>query len=249
MKIRFLGTNGWYDSGSGETPCILIDSQEAYVVLDAGNALRKLDRHIKNSKPVFLFLSHFHLDHVFGLHTLMKFGFPQGIAIVGQPGTKKFLETLMAGPFTAPLGSVGKKFPLKILELKEGMNDLGAFRVEALPLIHADPCWGFTFFLEGKKVAYCTDTGQCENISRLAKDADLLITECSWLSHHESEWPHLSPETAADAALKSGASRLVLTHFDARNYPDMQSRLEAEARARKIFPDTMAAEDGMEISL
>jgi len=37
MKIHFLGTNGWFDSETGGTPCTLIDSEEAYIVLDAGS--------------------------------------------------------------------------------------------------------------------------------------------------------------------------------------------------------------------
>ncbi len=64
MKIVFLGTNGWYDSPRGNTVCILIETDEASILLDAGNGLYKADRHIVPEKPVHLFISHTHLDHI-----------------------------------------------------------------------------------------------------------------------------------------------------------------------------------------
>ena len=61
MKIHFLGTNGWHTTETGDTLCTLIETENEYIVLDAGNAIRKLDKF--EDKPVFLFLSHFHIDH------------------------------------------------------------------------------------------------------------------------------------------------------------------------------------------
>ena len=65
-KIIFLGTNGWYDTDTGNTICILIDSPLFTIILDAGNGIAKLDRYADFNKPAYLFLSHFHLDHIAG---------------------------------------------------------------------------------------------------------------------------------------------------------------------------------------
>ncbi len=247
MKIHFLGTNGWFDSETGETLCTLIDSKEAYVILDAGNGIRKIDRYITDkTKPILLLLSHFHLDHTFGLHILPKFAFPQGMTILGQPGTEKTLSILLAAPFTAPMDILPMR--VDIMDLKEGMNKVGAMGIEARYLVHKDPCFGYSLMLEGKKIAYCTDTGVCENYIKLAKDADLLISECSWKErNHVPTWPHLAPEEAAEAARKAGAKRLVLTHFDPVQYDSHEARMDAQRRARTIFPDTEAAEDDREL--
>ena len=75
MQVIFLGTNGWYDSPTGNTICTLINSDKYHIILDAGNCLYKADRYIKDDLPVFLFLSHFHLDHIEGLHVLSTFCF------------------------------------------------------------------------------------------------------------------------------------------------------------------------------
>lgn len=250
MKIRFLGTSGWFDSEAGETPCTFIDAQEAYIVLDAGNAIRKIDRHIEGEKPIYVFLSHFHLDHISGLHMLMKFKFDQGITIIGQPGTKEILEQILRSPFTAPLEMVRGQYPVRVEEVSEGKNAIGRFDVDALPLLHRDTCFGYSFLLEGKRISYCTDTGICDNLAALAKDADLLITECSWKQRNQSPaWPHLAPEDAASVASRARAKLLALVHFDSQGYPTIDERMEAGSRAKAIFSNTMVAYDDLEIEI
>ena len=253
MKLHFLGTNGWYDSATGETPCALIDSKEAYIVLDAGNSLRKLGDHIQDpKKPILLFLSHFHLDHVFGLHILPKFAFPQGMTIYGQPGTKAALSRLLSPPFAAPVEELCKRMRLEVRDLEIGENSIklpkGRLDLDMRYLIHKDPCVGYAFALEGKKVVYCTDTGVCDNMDALAKGADILITECSWRQRNQSpDWPHLAPEDAAETAKKAGAKRLILTHLDALQYQSLSERKEAESKAKSIFPATILASDDMTV--
>ena len=83
MKIVFLGTNGWYSTDMGNTSCVLIDSEQSYVILDAGDGIYKLDKYIKSQKAIKLFLSHLHLDHIIGFHVFAKFQFKQGIDIYG----------------------------------------------------------------------------------------------------------------------------------------------------------------------
>lgn len=250
MKIHFLGTSGWFDSEAGETPCILIDSREAYIILDAGNGMRKIDRHIKEKKPIFLFLSHFHLDHISGLHMLMKFNFEQGITIIGQPGTKYVLDQILRSPFTAPLEMVRGRYPIQVQEIGQGKSKIGGFEVDARPLLHSDSCFGYSFRLEGKKITYCTDTGVCGNLAALAEGADLLITECSWKERDQSPaWPHLAPEDAAGIASEAGAKLLALVHFDSHGYPTLEERAVAGSRAKAIFSDTIAAHDGLEMEI
>jgi ribonuclease BN (tRNA processing enzyme) len=52
--------------------------------------------------PVFLFISHYHLDHVAGLHALVKFRFRHPLRICGQPGIEATLRSLVREPFTVP---------------------------------------------------------------------------------------------------------------------------------------------------
>ncbi len=247
MKTTFLGTNGWYDTTTGNTVCILVETEQYDIVLDAGNGIHKLDSYASGRKPVFIFLSHFHLDHIAGLHILEKFKFEQGLVICGPEGTKNVLTTLIAQPFTMPFSQL--EYRTEILELPAEINKL-PFHVEVLPLEHASLTLGYRFRIDGKTVAYCPDTGFCENALRLAEDADLLIAECAYRPGQTVEsWPHLNPETAARIAVEARAKLLHLVHFDASLYLTLDDRRLAEKTARQTFPKTVASLDGMQIEV
>ena len=51
MKLIFLGTNGWYDTNTGNTICIMIETNKEYIILDAGSALYKIDQYITDENP------------------------------------------------------------------------------------------------------------------------------------------------------------------------------------------------------
>lgn len=247
MKAIFLGTNGWYDTGTGNTVCTLIETDEYSIILDAGNGIFKLDQYIEGKKPVYLFISHFHLDHIIGLHILNKFNFRHGMSIYGQEGTKVILDKLINTPFTVPLSKL--PFKVEVHELLEGVHNI-PFSVECRFLLHSSKCIGYRFHVDGKIIAYCPDTGICENAIELAKNADLLIAECSFKSGQSNpEWPHLNPEDAAGIAKEAGSKKLILLHFDANIYRTFEERKEAEVQARKIFHNTFAALDNNQIQI
>ncbi|MEI8102937.1 MAG: ribonuclease Z, partial [Chlorobium sp.] len=171
MKIVFLGTNGWYDSPTGNTVCILIETDKASILLDAGNGLYKADRYIGPDKPVHLFISHTHLDHIIGLHILNKFKFKQGLTIHTQPGTATALQTMFSSTYSLPFANLG--YPVVIEEL-EGPYKNQSFAVQTAKMDHSVPTIGFRISIENKIIAYCPDTGYCDNAVKLAKEADLL---------------------------------------------------------------------------
>lgn len=248
MEVIFLGTNGWYDSDTGNTICTMINSEKYHIILDAGNGIYKADSYIRDDKydrPVYLFLSHFHLDHIEGLHILNKFRFSQGLHIYGQKGTAKILDTIINRPFTVPLNEL--PFPVEVHELSEGPYKI-PFPIECRFLLHASPCMGYRIELDGKIIAYCPDTGVCENAIKLAEDADLLIAECSHKPGESNpQWPHLNPKDAAEIAGRAKAKRLALTHFDAGRYTTIEERLEAAETAN--FEEIVVTRDDMILQL
>lgn len=247
MDVIFLGTNGWYDSSTGNTICILIKSDDYNIVLDAGNGINKLDQYYQKAKPVYILLSHFHLDHIAGLHILGKFSFPEGLVIAGPKGTRKILNTFVNQPFTKPMDDLSYK--IEILELSGEKNVL-PFEIQFLELVHTTLTLGYRIHLENKTIAYVADTGFCQNALRLTQDVDLLISECALLPDESSnDWPHLNPQDAANIAKQAGAKKLALVHFDAQRYPTIEARKVAEVHAKKIFPNTVATRDEMNLHL
>ena len=250
MKIFFLGTNGWFATKTGNTVCAAIQVKDRLIVLDAGDGFSKLPALMARLgvQRADVFLSHLHIDHIVGLHTLPRI--PRGIRvrIFAHNRYLLALKRFVAHPYTASLGEQLAKVTMH--SLSSGKSRL-PYGVTMLPLDHADPCFGFRFSLDGKEIAYCTDTGPCRNYTLLAASADLLITECTLPpgALPMPGWPHLSPEMAALEAKKATADRLLLTHFDAKKQNGAAVRREAKQAARKIFPRAFAAKDGMEIEI
>jgi len=250
MKIYFLGTNGWYTTPTGDTPCILIDSRDRYVIFDAGNGIYKIDKYITENKPISLFISHFHIDHISGLHILNKFNFKQGIDVYFAKGRKQDFNLFVNPPYTIGINKSKKNIyslrtQIRLHELEEGKNNID-FPVRMKKLYHAFENHGFRIILEGKSIAYSGDTKRVSNGLLIAKYADLLIHECTNIVSPEQDiWGHTDPVQTAQFARDAGVKKLVLTHFGAHLYDTLEKRKEAEKIAQKIFPNTIAATDGL----
>jgi len=247
MKVTFLGTNGWYDTATGNTVSVLVQSEDFDIILDAGNGIAKADRYITQEQPALLFLSHFHIDHIAGLHTLLKFRFRKGLTIFCLPGGTRLLDTFVADPFTVPLADL--PYPVHVTELGEGVHTL-PFTVECRRLVHPVPCYGYRLEIDGKVIVYCTDTGVCDNAVALARDADLLITECGLKPGQASpDWPHLNPQDAIGIARRANAKRLALVHFGAEVYKTLDERRAVQDEFETISPGLIAATDGLTIEI
>jgi len=100
----------------------------------------------------------------------------------------------------------------------------------------------------GLKIAYSGDTRPTGRLVKLAKGADLLVHEATFmdeLADRARRDGHSTPSQAAEVARKARIKRLILTHVSAR-YRDVQAMLK---EARKVFPHTDVAEDFMAVEL
>jgi len=247
MKVTFLGTNGWFDTATGNTVSVLVQTEDYDIIFDAGNGIAKADRYISQEKPVLLFISHFHIDHIAGLHTLVKFRLKQGLKIYTQPGGAALLRTFVNEPFTVPLDKL--PYPAQVIELEEGIHKL-PFTAECRSLVHPAPCYGYRVGIDGKVIAFCTDTGVCDNAVTLARNADLFITECSLKPGEDSPgWPHLNPQDAIGISTRANARRLALVHFGAMVYTTLDERAAVQEEFQKISPGLIAATDGLTVDV
>lgn len=244
MDVTFLGTNGWYDTATGNTVAAFIETDERYVILDAGFGFYKARALITSEKPVALFISHLHLDHIIGLHTLPLFRLSQGIDIYAPKRELAAIRGFLKRPFTSPPLLLTTK-----LRFREAVaRSRGEIAYSMARMRHSVPCYGYRFEFSGKAVTYCTDTGDCANTKGLARGTDLFITECSMAPGDRSpNLFHITPETAGRIAVGAGARKLVLTHFDPGTYPTLESRRAAERAAQAVFTNTVAARDAMTI--
>jgi ribonuclease Z len=101
----------------------------------------------------------------------------------------------------------------------------------------------------GISLAYITDTRPIQALGEFAHDVDLLI--CESMYDNPEDLPlaranaHMLAEEAAGIARSAGAHSLLLTHFS----PKINDTSLAERAARRVFANTLAAKDGMVVTL
>ena len=240
MDIFFLGTNGWFDTHTGNTTCVLAETKDAYIILDAGSGIYKTYDIIKGKKPVYLLLTHLHIDHISGLQTLPLFNWAGGLQIIAPDGMKKELANIMREPFMPAPKNLKTK--TRVSEASQAKNL--PFKLTALPMAHIVPTCGYRIEADKKIIAFALDGGMSENAVKLARNADLLITECSYMPGQSPDNNHLNPEQAAQIAARANAQALALIHFKADTYNDLQKRDRAMAAAGALFTHAVAPYDG-----
>ncbi|MEK6222525.1 MAG: ribonuclease Z [Chloroflexota bacterium] len=93
----------------------------------------------------------------------------------------------------------------------------------------------------GTRFLHIGDTGETDNLLKLAKEVDALVIEATYLDDDADmarDYAHLTATQAATLAKKAGVNQLILTHIS-RRYRERDVRDEAQ----KIFPNTTVARD------
>lgn len=106
---------------------------------------------------------------------------------------------------------------------------------------------------QGRSIVYCTDTTFSENAIELARDADLLIHEATFVEEDEPlarRSMHSTARMAGRVAAEARARRLIITHLSPRyargNTIEPGALLD---EARDIFPATELARDFMVVGV
>ncbi|MDR9854091.1 ribonuclease Z [Paenibacillus sp. VCA1] len=100
---------------------------------------------------------------------------------------------------------------------------------------------------KGRTITVLGDTRPCGNVLKLARDADLLVHEATFmddLKESAYNYHHSTSVQAAEAAAAAGAKELILTHFSSR-YKDMEHLKPLLEEAQSVFPKTLLAEELM----
>jgi ribonuclease Z len=106
-------------------------------------------------------------------------------------------------------------------------------------VIHPDEVLGPA--IPGAKLVYVGDTGQTNDLLDVARNADALVIEATYLNEEADmaqQFGHITAAQAARLAREANVQQLYLTHIS-RRYHDQDVLHEAQA----IFPNTMVARD------
>ncbi|MDO8340290.1 MAG: MBL fold metallo-hydrolase [Candidatus Burarchaeum sp.] len=243
MEVKFLGTRGWYPK-YGQTACVLVRTGKADIIFDVGTGAAMLKDELRLDRETHIFISHFHLDHTVGLCFLLGVFKGKKLKIWGQRGVERVVRGLLRPPyFPVPV----EKWPFEVEfgEIGEAGELISDARVSARPLEHSNHSIGFRLEYEGKVLAYVTDTDKCANAVRLGHGADLLIHEATYTEKGKGRGGHSTGKIAAEVARAAGAKKLALFHLDAEADAKYIARILAEAK--KEFPNSVLAKDGMRL--
>ncbi|GKT18238.1 Ribonuclease Z/BN like protein [Aduncisulcus paluster] len=166
MELTFLGTSGGTHSSDRICSSIAVNIGHSTLLFDCGpgTGKRLSDCHMNWSNIKYIFISHLHLDHVYGIIPILWdlawcYSSSAVITIVGPKGIKEFIEFMKKMVHMPP-----PKYTLVYVELEEGQRDVvvqhedtkkkGGFSVEAIPLVHEPHSHGFIIRNTTRKVDY-----------------------------------------------------------------------------------------------
>jgi ribonuclease BN (tRNA processing enzyme) len=145
-----------------------------------------------------LFISHLHFDHTGGVLAVLglqsQLSTEKPLQVFGPPGTKTFIDGLIAGmapAMDAAFGMPNRSWQalVEVEEVVQGSTiELDGVTVHvaenshfAIPEASGQPekakALSFRFDLENRSIVYTGDTGPSEALEELAMGADLLVSE------------------------------------------------------------------------
>jgi ribonuclease BN (tRNA processing enzyme) len=214
MRLTVLGACGaWPDAGQACSG-YLVEHDGFRLLLDVGYATvpRLLQRASADSIDA-VFVSHGHPDHCADLNPLLRARAlredpPPPLPIYALPGA---LDAVLALDRPGMLDSA-----YRVQEFIAGDElRIGPFRAETRLLPHFVPNAGIRLAADGRVLVYTGDTGPSPELVALAREADLLLAEATYVDQvPEDSRRHLSSARQAGLqAAEAGARQLVLTHL------------------------------------
>ena len=271
-KVKFWGVRGSIACPSpdhvvygGNTSCVEISVGGHVFILDAGTGIRALGRDLlrRGVTSATLLLTHTHWDHI------------NGFPFFAPAFSPDFSLRIMAGHLSGKPGGIravlanqmeNPTFPVPLSAMRGAVcfDDFAAGDTLAFPpgvivrtgaLNHPNGSTGYRIEHGGVSVCYVTDTehlpGQPDrNVLDLIAGADLVIYDSTYTDDEfpaKVGWGHSTWQVGVRLAQAAGVKQLVLFHHDPDHDDACMARIEAEAVA--LLPGTIAARDGMELTM
>jgi ribonuclease BN (tRNA processing enzyme) len=217
VKLTIVGCAGTFPGPNSACSSYLVEHDGYRLLLDAGNgSTGALQRTIGLLDLDAIMISHMHGDHFLDLvtYTYARRYHPDGnpgcLPVHGPSDLADHIASAFGRPVTELLDAVYEFHPAS----GPGTVDLGPFSIERVRVNHPVETYAARITAGGRTLAYSADTGICDDLVKVAHDADLFLCEASYLEGEDNPPDiHLTGQQAAEHAIRAGAHELVLTHL------------------------------------
>jgi len=246
VDLRVLGGCGAWPAAGQACSGYLLEHDGFRLLIDPGYAvLPRLLRHVDAAEVDAVLVSHGHPDHCADLNPLLRARSfrddpVSALPVFALPGA---LDAVLA--LDRP-GLLADAIDLRPFEAGESFA-IGPLAVAARALPHSVPNAGVRLTAAGRSIAYTGDAAPDPALVDLARDADVLLAEASFVDAVPGEdRPTLS--SARDAgrqAAEAGVGALVLTHL----LPGTDRRRSAAAARAPFGGPVRVARPGLTMSV
>jgi ribonuclease BN (tRNA processing enzyme) len=217
VKLTIVGASGTFPGPHSGCSSYLVEHEGFRMLLDVGNgSTGALQEVCGLLGPDAVVVSHLHGDHYLDLitYTYARRYHPDGqppvLPVYGPSNIRHTIGSAYSKNVDELLSSVYDFHPVE----RNQICEIGPFEVDLRTVNHPVETYAMRISAGGKTLAYSADTGVCEELVGIAKDADLFLCEASYLDGDENPpHVHLTGREAAEHAVKADAKRLVLTHL------------------------------------
>ena len=231
VSVTFLGTGASCPSKYRNVSGILLQSSSGNVLLDCGEGtLAQLYRHFgsDNGNEILanlgqIFISHIHGDHNLGVVSLLH----RRAEILQRKGSSGVLPTYVLGPrkvlwWLKDYSRRCQKLYYRFVDcssLTERECAFGALSFQTVPVIHCKESYGVVVSCEGRRIVFSGDTRPCPALTRLGRNATLLLHEATLedgMLEDAKEKKHCTISEALQIAEQMNPDFTILTHFSQR---------------------------------
>jgi ribonuclease BN (tRNA processing enzyme) len=217
MKLTILGAGTCIPYPDHSPAGHLVEIDGNMILLDAGpgTIVRLAERGVSYRDLSYIVLTHLHADHALDLLTFLQannatpgWKRTEPVILVGPRGTEEWLSRL----FDLFDGTAPEGFALEIHEMGAETLAFQTWHLQTEPTGHTPTSVAYRVSDGRKSLVYTGDAANTQGIARLARDADLLLIECSLPDGWQTP-DHLTPRQVGEVAGRANVRRVVLTHL------------------------------------